>query len=46
MQTIIENLHVEFMLHFMLHDGHVVLITMKKKMNNYCSTNLGSLMIL
>jgi len=32
------------MLHFMLHDGHVVPVTMKEKMNNYCSTNCGSLM--
>jgi len=39
-QTIIQNLHVDFLLHFMLHDGHVVLVTMKKKMNNCCSTNM------
>jgi len=31
------------MLHFMLHDGHVVFVTMKEKMSNYCSTNLVSL---
>jgi len=30
-QTIMQNLHVDFLLHFMLHDGHVVLVTMKKK---------------
>jgi hypothetical protein len=30
----------------MLHDGHVVIVTMKEKMSNYCLTNLGSLMIL
>jgi hypothetical protein len=38
--------HVEFMLHFMLLDGHVVLVIVKEKMSNYCSTNLGSLMIM
>jgi hypothetical protein len=45
-QIIILNLHFEFMLHFMLHDDHVVLVTMKETMSNYCSTNMGSLMIL
>ncbi len=30
----------------MLHDGHVILVIVKEEMSNYCSTNLGSLMIL
>jgi hypothetical protein len=42
-QVIIQNLHVEFLLHFMLHDGHVVFVTVKEKNENLLFNKPGIL---